>query len=289
MYRQPAQTGKLWIEQDWQQLSAVEQSAKLQILLDCNRSEPFNLNQPPLMRLYWVHRGNNRYYLIWCYHHLILDGWSASQLLKEVFQSYFSLRGNSSPATRAISYPYGDYIAWLKQQNIAEAEGFWQKYLQDWEGSTSLPILKAQRIRPQEQNAQPLADQQRPLSEKTTQKLKAFAQTHKITLNTIVQAALGLVLSRYCDTPDVVFGATCAGRPSGLAGALSMVGLFINTLPVRVQVEKEAGVINWLQALSAQQATTTDYEYVSLRSIQSLVNQGNILFDTLLVFESYSI
>ncbi|MGB3300747.1 MAG: amino acid adenylation domain-containing protein, partial [Phormidesmis sp.] len=117
----------------------------------------------------------------------------------------------------------------------------------------------------------------------------AFAQTYKVTLNTVVQAALGLVLSRYCNTTDVVFGATCAGRPTGLAGALSMVGLFINTLPVRVRMEGAIALPDWLQNLSDQQATTTDYEYVSLRSLQDWTNQGQSLFDCLLVFESYPV
>ncbi|MEO1389329.1 MAG: amino acid adenylation domain-containing protein [Cyanobacteria bacterium J06634_6] len=284
----------LWIEQDWQQLSEVEQSAKLKILLACNQTEPFNLNQPPLMRLTWIRSkddtGKNRYYLIWCYHHLVLDGWSASQLLKEVFQTYFVISGKIPPINQPVSRAYGDYIAWLNQQDAAKAESFWQSYLSGWDEPIPLPIInhKANSAKNGLVTEQ-LTEQQRPLSAKATQKLKAFAQTHKVTLNTVVQAALGLVLSRYCDTPDVVFGATCAGRPTALAGALSMVGLFINTLPVRVQIEREETIVDWLQKLSIQQAVTTEYEYVSLRSLQATFNDGNSLFDTLLVFESYPV
>ncbi|MEM9087119.1 MAG: amino acid adenylation domain-containing protein [Cyanobacteria bacterium P01_F01_bin.53] len=292
-------TDKIWIEQDWQQLSSAEQAAKLQILLACNRSEPFNLNQPPLMRLTWINRGcdhqtapaQNRYYLIWCYHHLILDGWSASQLLKEVFQQYFVSSGNLSLTPRSAPRAYGEYIAWLNQQNIAVAQSFWKDYLDGWEGPTSLPILKPQTAKQSETQPAPpqLEEQQRPLSAKTTQRIKAFARTHQITLNTLVQAALGLVLSRYCDTKDIVFGATCAGRPAELAGALSMVGLFINTLPVRVQLDSDIPVVDWLQGLGNQQAATTDYDYISLRELQQWVNDGKSLFDCLLVFESYPI
>ncbi|MEO0806074.1 MAG: amino acid adenylation domain-containing protein, partial [Cyanobacteria bacterium J06643_4] len=134
-----------------------------------------------------------------------------------------------------------------------------------------------------------LAEQQRPFSTKFTQKLKAFAQSQKVTLNTLIQAALGIVLCRYCNTDDVVFGATCAGRPANLEGGMSMVGLFINTLPVRVQLAGETTIAQWLQSLHRQQAATTSYEYVSLRELQAWVNDGNSLFDCLLVFESYPV
>ncbi|MEN8447096.1 MAG: condensation domain-containing protein, partial [Cyanobacteria bacterium J06555_13] len=292
---------KIWIEQDWQHLSATEQAAKLQVFLACNRSEPFNLNQPPLIRLTLINRGcdrqtaspQNRYYLIWCYHHLILDGWSASQLLKEVFQQYFvssdNLSGDPSLAPRSAPRAYGEYIAWLNKQDITTAQSFWKDYLDGWAGPTSLPIVKLQTPQTAKPAPPQRVEQQRPLSAKATQRIKTFAQTHKITLNTFIQAALGLVLSRYCDTRDVVFGATCAGRPTALAGALSMVGLFINTLPVRVRLDNDVTVVDWLQGLSAQQAATTDYEYISLRELQQWVNKGKSLFDCLLVFESYPI
>ncbi|MEM6451443.1 MAG: amino acid adenylation domain-containing protein [Cyanobacteria bacterium P01_D01_bin.105] len=297
---------KIWVEQDWQTLSETEQSAKLEMLLAFNRSEPFNLNQPPLTRLTWISCGGDRYRLLWCYHHLILDGWAASQLLKNVFQQYFSLLGDAGNAESRVQpslQPYSDYIAWLNKQDAAAAQHFWQTYLKDWAGPISLPILKA-KAKGAEKADSSFIEQSRPLSAKATQKLKAFAQANKLTLNTLVQGALGLVLSRYCDTDDVVFGATCSGRPTKLEGALSMVGLFINTLPVRVQVPEATTVAEWLKSLSEQQAQTTDYEYVSLRELQEWVkgeshaNNNNLisenlirknLFDCLLVFESYPV
>ncbi|MEM9163926.1 MAG: amino acid adenylation domain-containing protein, partial [Cyanobacteria bacterium P01_F01_bin.4] len=287
-----------WIEQDWRHLSATEQSAKLAVLLACDRSEPFNLNKPPLMRLTWVRLGEDladqhppveaHYHLIWCYHHLILDGWSTSQILKEVFQHYFSLTGTLPQVSVPAPRPYGDYIAWLNQQDATAAQGFWQTYLRGWDGPTPLPIL--QTGQPVEQTAQnTLSEQQRVFSTETTQHLRDFAQHYKITLNTLMQGALGLLLSRYDDTHDVVFGATCAGRSAGPSGALSMVGLFINTLPVRVQIDPQATVATWLQNLGAQQADTMAYEYISLRDLQTWVNGGHSLFDCLLVFESYPV
>ncbi|MEM1256852.1 MAG: amino acid adenylation domain-containing protein, partial [Cyanobacteria bacterium P01_H01_bin.21] len=276
-----------WVEQDWSNLSVTEQKSKLSVLLGCNRNQPFNLNRPPLLRLTWVSLGkggSERYYLIWCYHHLILDGWSTSQVLKEVFQQYFVLTGSLPALTATGSKPYGDYIVWLNQQDKTAAQNFWQIYLSDWQGPTALPIL-----RPKRPVQASLGQQQHVIAHKITQQLRDFIQRHKITFNTLIQGALGLLLSRYSNGHDVVFGTTYAGRPAQLSGSLSMVGLFINTLPVRVQVQTQATVAKWLQDLGARQTDTLSYEYVSLRELQAWVNEGRSLFDCLLVFESYPV
>ncbi|WP_299485540.1 amino acid adenylation domain-containing protein [Acaryochloris sp. IP29b_bin.137] len=277
-----------WVEQDWQTLSPREQTAKLEILLACNRDEPFNLNQPPLMRLTWVALGDNRYHLIWCYHHLILDGWSTGQVLKDVFQQYFADIGTLP--TIAIPTPpsYGNYIAWLNRQDPAAAQNFWKTYLDGWWEPTALPILKLGKA-VEGTSSNSLADRQKCLSAAVTKRLRNFCQQHQLTLNNLVQGALGLLLSRYCNTDDAVFGATYAGRPPDLTGSLTTVGLFINTLPVRVKVKRQQTVLAWLQRLSTQQSETTAYDYVSLRDIQGWVNGGRSLFDCLLVFESYPV
>lgn len=285
VYRQGSMS---WSTQDWKHLSKKEQSAKLSVLLACNRSEPFNLNSASLMRLIWVNLGEDHHLLVWCYHHLILDGWSASLVLKEVFQRYFSSLSSVQPVLPTAP-AYSDYIVWLGKQDQATAKSFWKDYLSGWQGSVQLPIIQAAQPNSAASPQSLLAEQQRPFSAKFTQKLKAFAQSQKITLNTLIQAALGLVLCRYCNADDVVFGATCAGRPANLAGATAMIGLFINTLPVRVQLMHETTVAEWLGSLHRQQATTTPYEYISLRELQTWVNNGNSLFDCLLVFESYPV
>ncbi|MEO1590243.1 MAG: amino acid adenylation domain-containing protein [Cyanobacteria bacterium J06632_22] len=281
-----------WVEQDWQHLSAAEQTAKLSVIKACNRSEPFNLNKPALMRLTWADlgkdaAGEDRYCLVWCYHHLILDGWSAGQVLKEVFQQYFVLAGTLPKLSDSPVQPYGNYIAWLNQREQLTAQTFWQDYFQGWETPSYLTIVNQEPTDPS--GIPSLSEQQQVLSAELTQQLRQAAKRHQVTTNILVQAALGLALSRYADTHDVVFGATTAGRPASLAGALQMVGLFINTLPVRVRVNPQTTVADWLKSLSEQQAATTEYEYVSLQALQAQTNGGQPLFDCLLVFESYPI
>ncbi|MEM1367728.1 MAG: amino acid adenylation domain-containing protein, partial [Cyanobacteria bacterium P01_H01_bin.15] len=271
-----------WVEQDWIELPPTAQAAKLSTLLSCNRSEPFNLNKPPLIRLVWARCNEARYQLIWCYHHLLLDGWSTGQVLKDVFQEYFRQVGTLPNVALPAAQSYGRFIAWLQKQDASTTLKFWTEYLAGWSGPTPLPILQAAP-------GGTLIEAKHAFSATKTQQLRTFVQAHQITLNTLVQGALGLLLSRYLNRHDVVFGTTSAGRSPELTGSLTMVGLLINTLPVRVQIAPNRKVIDWLQALSQQQAQTSPYEQVSLRELQGAVNDGRGLFDCLLVFESYPV
>ena len=120
---------------------------------------------------------------------------------------------------------------------------------------------------------------------------KNLAKNHQFTLNTLIQGAFAILLSRYCNQDDIVFGATSSGRPATLTGSESMVGLFINTLPVRVQVDPQASLITWLQQLQNQQVESLQYEYSPLLEIQSWseIPRGTTLFEHILVFENYPV
>ncbi|MEL6764440.1 MAG: amino acid adenylation domain-containing protein, partial [Cyanobacteria bacterium J06607_6] len=185
--------------------------------------------------------------------------------------------------------PYAHYLTWLQAQDLAAAQTFWQRYLQGFSDPTPLPMGTP----PASSHAIPATptEQQRLLSAKQTAQLKTFAQAHQLTLNTLIQGALGLLLSRYGDRDDVVFGATGAGRPPSIPGAAAMVGLFINTLPVRVQVPAAAEVVPWLQQLQRDRASASTYEYSALMDVQawSELPPGQALFDCLLVMENYPV
>ena len=272
-----------WAEHDWRSVPDHEQTSRLQALLEHDRTTGFALHIPPLMRLALVRKGDHRYQMIWSYHHLILDGWSAGIILQDVFSHYAAPSSSSLPVR-----PYSDYIAWLRQQDETASKAFWQSYLKDVTQATDIPLLvpsQAHQVEPQ------WDEQQVVVAADDLTILRAFAQQHQLTLNTCVQGAFGLLLSRYSDHPDVIFGATCAGRPPTLAGAASMAGLFINTLPVRVRVADAAPVAAWLQQLQAEHAAATAYEHTALMSIQewSGLPAGEPLFKSLLVFENYPV
>lgn len=272
-----------WAEHDWRSVPDHEQTSRLQALLEHDRITGFALNIPPLMRLALVRKGDHLYQMIWSYHHLILDGWSAGIILQDVFSHYAAPSSPTLPVR-----PYSDYIAWLRQQDEAASKTFWQRYLKNVTQATDIPLLAPSQAH---QTKAQWDEQQLVVAADDLAILRTFAQQHQLTLNTCVQGAFGLLLSRYGDRPDVIFGATCAGRPPTLAGSASMAGLFINTLPVRVRVADAAPVATWLQQLQAEHATATAYEHTALMSIQewSGLPAGEALFKSLLVFENYPV
>lgn len=299
-----------WVEQDWSQLTGNEQQERLNTLLECNRSEPFTLNRPPLMRLFWIKVAANRVKMIWCYHHLILDGWSASLVLKEVLHQYsLALENNTQTASAQSASthlpappPYSEFLKWLKKNEPLKQQALnhWQEQLQDFPALPHLPGQanvdaipranhpvkndKPQRLEPGYTQLQ--------LAFEETQAIHSYLQTQKLTLNTLLQGALALTLRRYGNNEDIVFGTTVSGRPSSLDQSTSMVGLFINTLPVRISMpngNNQLGTKEWLSQIQVQQQAASEFEQVSLREIQSQCNAGESLFNCLLVVESYPI
>ena len=298
---EPVQLVKQGVEiavahEDWRALSAVEQAARLEILLQEDREEGFDFAQPPLMRLTLVRLSEERHQLIWSHHHLLFDGWSMPLLLKEVFTCYEALaRGEALhlPAPR----PYRDYIQWLQGQDMGRAEEFWRERLRGFSSSTQLSIERPSAVVDTRAEAdgngheQGHGEQRVSLSEEATAQLHALARHHQLTLNTIVQGAWALLLSRYSGNSDVLFGATVSGRPAELSGVEQMLGLFINTLPVRVHVGGGERVIEWLQQMQAEEAQAREYEYTPLVEVQrwSEIERGQALFDSILVFENYPV
>ncbi len=261
-----------WTEIDWSALTQEEQVSKLSILQEANRFEGFSLQRPPLMRLHLIRFSKESHRLVWCYHHLLLDGWSAGLVMKEVLHSYLS--GIKPPPTKNR---YADYIAWLNKQDQQAALGFWEKRLLHSAGQTNS----------HREDTQEPAELTFRLSTEEAQRLRTWTQEHQITLHTALLGALGILRSHSLDSREVVLGHTVSGRPESLARATEMVGLFINTLPVPLSLSPSQKIIHWLQGLQEQQAEASEYEHVSLRNIQTWTNGGAPLFDWLFVLESY--
>ncbi|MEH2284581.1 MAG: amino acid adenylation domain-containing protein [Nostoc sp.] len=276
-----------WEELDWRHLTADEQQQSLGDFLASDRQKGFDLSQAPLMRFTLIQLEEYTYQFIWSHHHILFDGWSMQIILKEVLAFYEADRRGEH--LRLIpSRPYREYIEWLQQQDITQAKNFWQKNLQGFETPISLTGNREEGIY-NEQTFQ--------LSQTVTEKLQYAARQHHLTLNNLVQGAWALLLSRYSSTSltinsgesDVVFGATVSGRPPTLVGVDSMVGLLINTLPIRVKVTGKAELLPWLKHLQTQAFEQEQYAYYSLAEIQRLsdVPPGMPLFESLLVFENY--
>ena len=276
-----------WNFYDWQELTKQEQHTHLDMIFreDLQRGIPLEI--APLLRLTLIHLKEHTYYFLLSQHHLLLDGWSQPLLFQEVQISYQAYCQNRKPALAALR-PYRDYIAWLHQQSELPMEHFWRRYLQ---GYTTPTLLKVDRHphSAHEKAHQSMALLQRHLSHETTKALQRLAQRYQLTMNTIMQGIWSLLLARYSGTEDVVFGTTVAGRPAELSDVESMIGLFINTIPVRVQIVPEMLVSDWLALLQEQQAEARQYEYAPLVQIQrwSEIAADQPLFESLLLFQNY--
>jgi len=251
----------------------------LQRLADAERAKGFDLAAPPLQRLVLVRVGEDSYQLIWTYHHILIDGWSSSQLIGEVLSHY-------SGRTVPEAVPYRRYINWLAQQDAAAGERFWRRHLAELDEPTYLADavpVKAGQGRGHE------ALYSR-LGEARTERLKAFARSQQVTLNTLVQGAWLVLLSRYSGQRCVAFGATVAGRPASLPASESILGLFINTLPVIHQVRAEQPVGQWLRDLQDYNLDMREREYTPLTDVQRWAGRaGQSLFDSIIVFENHPI
>lgn len=274
---------------DWRAIPNEEQSVQLQKLLADDQKSAFDFTRAPLMRLGLVQCSDTQHYFLWSYHHLLLDGWSGPLLIKEVFAAYEKLTKGENIAF-SPERPFRDYVAWLQTQDMEAAETYWKKTLAGFTAPTPLFADKAgNHSLPHDNGDKNTAG--RSLSVEKTKMLQDFVKHHQLTLNTLMQAAWILLLSRYSGEYDIVFGATVSGRPAELCRVETMIGLFINTLPIRVQVLNNSMTIDWLKSLFTQNQEIRRYEYTPLTQIQawSDIKRGLPLFESLLVFENYPI
>lgn len=273
-------------EFDWSDLDESQEQHRLNLWLEQDRKRGFDFAKPGLTRLAWIDLPNKRARLVWSFHHVVLDGWSLPLVMGEAFQSYAAMVQGQQPMLAAPGR-YEDFIAWLKDFDKADALQFWKNYLHGFEAPTPIACKK-----------QPLPDAKKQyfeseinLSEEQTAQLQQFARDNHITLNTVLQAGWGVLLARYSGEEDVVFGTTVSGRPADLNGVENIVGLFINTLPLRVQIAEDTCIVPLLQSMQEEQLDLRRFEATPLVDIHhhSEVPGDQTLFDSILVFENYPV
>jgi len=274
-----------WDHLDWRGLSPEVNYEQLTDYLVREQTRGFDLSRAPLMRLALIRVTGDEYQFVWTFHHILLDGWSATLVSRDIISFYRALsRGDDLRLPNP--HPYRGYIAWLQQQDLASAEKYWREALKGF--TTATPLIPNNVPAPSP-NLQAYYARAISLSTDETVRLRDAARKHRLTLNTLVQGAWALVLSRYSGQHDVVFGATVSGRPPELEGVEEMVGIFINTLPVRVRVAPEMPVADWLWQLQKEQFESRQYEYSPLTRVQgwSEVKRGSPLFQSIVVFENF--
>ncbi|WP_143264148.1 non-ribosomal peptide synthetase, partial [Amycolatopsis kentuckyensis] len=259
---------------DWTALDDDARAAEQERFLEADRAEGFDLTAAPLLRLAFARLPGGDVLLVWTFHHVLLDGWSAAQVFGEVCARY---AGAAAPGHRP---PFREYLRWLGEQDTTAAEIHWREQLVGFRTPTPLPYDH----RPVEAHRARSAASVRVSA--PADGLRELARRAGLTLNTIVQGAWGLVLSRSSGESGVVFGTTVSGRPADLPGVEAMAGLFINTLPAPVTVHDGLTVTEWLRDLQAAQARSRRFDFVSLAQLQTWAG-GSTLFDSILVFENY--
>ncbi|HEX8475590.1 MAG TPA: amino acid adenylation domain-containing protein [Pyrinomonadaceae bacterium] len=273
-------------EQDWSDLSSEQQRVRLNEFLLADRQRGCDLMRGPLFRISLFRLDNDSFHLVLSHHHMLMDGWSMAMLLKQVMDSYEQLR-RGQPLTRDVSPPsYRDYIDWLARQDMAQAEAFWSRTLA---GFTEPTLLSS--AAPSIDDEVSYDERDVRLSAEATAALEAFGRQHGLTLNTLVQGAWALELCLQSGREDVVFGVTVAGRPAHLRGVESMLGLFINALPLRVVLSTEESLLVWLKQLQERMVELRDYEYSPLALVRqwSEIPAGAPLFESVVVFENYPV
>jgi NRPS condensation-like uncharacterized protein len=294
----------LWCEEDWLALSESEQQQRLEDAIRFDRQERFDLKRSPLMRFKVMRCGEDRSYFMWTRHHLLMDGWSGPIVHQQVMQAYEQIK-NSKDVNLPYSRPYEDYIAWLSQQDQAAAKEFWKGYLGDIEEGTRLELAQVaidsemldaleNKVDIINKDVKSLAGEdygyyETRLGEDETEQLKVYAAQLGVTVNTVVQGVWAYVLSRYTSQKDVVFGVTMSGRSIPLSGIEEMVGVFINTLPLRVRIDEETSIEAYFQKIQLDMAKLNEYGYLSLAGIQGQTQMygRHQLFNTTLTYQNY--
>ena len=269
-----------WRVEDWRGLPTRQQEDREAALLEADRTTGFALDQAPLLRGVALRLTDATVRLILSYHHLILDGWSNGLLLDQLRRLYASRSHTSDPPAPATSP--ARYGAWLERQDRAAAEAYWRPRLTATAESGRLSVLSARS------EAAGHGMVERTLPPPLVAALSDRARSDGVTLGTLLHGAWAMLLARLNDSDTVVFGTIVSGRPEDLPGADTMVGLFINVLPVPVEVPRTGPVVAFLQRLQTDMIAGRRHGFLPLATLQGWAGApGEDLFDTLLVVENY--
>ncbi|TFV58487.1 amino acid adenylation domain-containing protein [Mycobacterium sp. PS03-16] len=244
------------------------------------RRRPFDLEHGPVIRFLLIDLPDRTWRLVVVAHHIVIDGWSLPLFVGEMITLYRA--GGDLAALPPAPRPYRDYIGWLAARDPQTSRDLWRAHLAGLDGPTLLtPALTGTEPAPGIPRRTELT-----LDRQTTARLAEAARARGVTLNTVVQMTWATILSALTDRSDVTFGVTVSGRPGELAGVEGMVGLFINTVPLRVRLDPAAPVGGQCVALQREAAALRDHSYLAHSEYRTLAGVGE-LFDTLLVYENF--
>jgi non-ribosomal peptide synthase protein (TIGR01720 family) len=275
-----------WSKEDWRNVPAEQHAARWAAFLKEDLEQPLSLTEAPAMRFTLARLADDTWKFVWSVPALLLDGWSWPLVFRDASRLYEAYSQKSSPQLEPVR-PYRDYLAWLGQQATTDASRFWQEQLSGLKKPTAIPSDDPKQDAGGDRYQQLVLQ----LSADATNALQTAARRLQVTLNTLVQGAWSLLLSRQSGDSDVVFGSAFSGRPTDLPGVESIVGPFTNNLPVRVQVKAEETAGEFFRGVHQRLLRISTYQFTPLMDVQrsSEVPWRYRLFDSLIVFQNYSV
>ncbi|REK74754.1 non-ribosomal peptide synthetase [Paenibacillus paeoniae] len=248
-----------------------------------DRERGFDLAKDVLIRAALLQLGADRFRIVLCHHHIVMDGWCIQLILDDLFGFYRELAAGRRIAITP-SVPYSEYIHWLGTRSADDALDYWDSYLDGFDQSSGIPMLELSPVHHREYEQ---SHWQFVWSEESTDNLVRLARTHQVTINHVLQAIWGVLLQKYNDTRDVVFGSVVSGRPTDIAGIEHMIGLFINTIPVRVKSDQGMTFLDLLDRVRKGSVASEQFDYASLADIQDLSALKQQLLDHIYIFQNY--
>ena len=275
-------------EYDLTGFTKEEQDAKLAAFLQEDRGKGFDLSQPPLLRVSLFKIEEDKYQMVWLYHHILTDGWSIPIMINELLSTYSQLIDGNMPKVAITDIDaYEDYIKYLDQIDRDKAKSFWQEYLKGVEQGSLLPFVPSGQHR--NYGGASVQKTQLELDAATLKAVQACANENEITVNTLLQGVWSYLLAHYTNRSEAIFGVTVSGRPVELENAEQRVGLYINTIPLCTKLQKDIQITDWLVDIQDQHSQARAYQHGGLRAIQDWNSITGTLFDSILVFQNYPV
>ncbi len=271
---------------DLQDLDSLSQESKIREYIKNDRKKSFDLREAPLMRIFVFILNPSEFSFLWTFHHSILDGRSAYTILEE-FELFYDALKEGTPLVLPEPKPFREFAEWMHKQNFGYSESYWREALKAFDSATPIPFINQMEVSHKTDEVG-ISVSYIPREKKLI--LQSFANEIGITLNNIIQGAWALLLHHYTQRNDIMFGATRTCRHSGIEGEDAMIGLFINTVPVCVSIDRQQILTDFLRDIRKQNNTLRQYENTPVHTIHKWSNlpPNSALFETCTLFEKGS-
>jgi amino acid adenylation domain-containing protein/non-ribosomal peptide synthase protein (TIGR01720 family) len=277
-----------WIIYDWSSIKTQDElEERLVAFMKADRQAGFDLNNPPLLRITIFRLANKQFWKVATFHHILLDGWSLPILLNELESLYMACE-NKKFISLPSPHHFSNYIDWLENKEVRTINNFWKRYLKGF--STPIELMPLEKKTHSSANiGKEVLFDTIILPQAQSNRIRAFCQEQRLTLNTFFLGVWALMLYHYSQSDDVLFGVTLTARSSDLKESDEMVGLMINTLPMRVSFVNDRIIRKYLKEIKVNFSNISEHYNANLFDLKKYtsVTNGTALFNNIFVFEHY--